>query len=152
MIIMNKEITFIKYNGIEGYIEVMKHDVEPLNDPNSKGIDLLYDGKDIKAVLDYITNLQQIEQEHKKINGELRKEINKLTAESTEWESKYYETQDNFHNANEEIERLNNIINELEKWLEENESFDDYCNETTFTSVLDKLQDLQGSEDNERKN
>jgi len=149
---MNKEITFIKYNGIEGYIEVMKHDVEPLNDPNSKGIDLLYDGKDIKAVLDYITNLQQIEQEHKKINGELRKEINKLTAESTEWESKYYETQDNFHNANEEIERLNNIINELEKWLEENESFDDYCNETTFTSVLDKLQDLQGSEDNERKN
>ena len=42
-----------------------------------------------------------------------------------------------------QIERLNNIINELEKWLEENESFDDYCNETTFTSVLDKLQELK---------
>ncbi len=43
-------------------------------------------------LLDYITNLQQ--------------EINKLTAESTKWESKYYEMLDNFHNANKEIERL----------------------------------------------
>jgi archaellum component FlaC len=38
-----------------------------------------------KALLNYITNLQQIEQDHQKLNGELR----------------------------EEIERLNNIINEL---------------------------------------
>ena len=42
--------------------------------------------------------------------------------------------------------------NELKKWLEENESFDDYCNETTFTSVLDKMQELeQGSDSNESK-
>ena len=40
--------------------------------------------------------------------------------------------------------------NELKKWLEENESFDDYCNETTFTSVLDKMQELeQGSDSDE---
>ena len=38
---------------------------------------------------------------------------------------------------------LQNNWNELKKWLEENESFDDYCNETTFTSVLDKMQELE---------
>ena len=54
-----KEIKFIEYNGIEGYIELMKHDVEPLNNPECKRIELYYDGKDIKAVLDYITNLQE---------------------------------------------------------------------------------------------
>ena len=54
-----KEIKFIEYNGIEGYIELMKHDVEPLNNPECKSIWLYYDGKDIKSVLDYITNLQQ---------------------------------------------------------------------------------------------
>ena len=47
------------------------------------------------------------------------KEINKLTAESTKWESKYYDMQDNYHNANEEIERLKKIINELEKDMRE---------------------------------
>lgn len=40
--------------------------------------DLLY-YENCKVLLDYITNLQQ--------------EINKLTAESTEWESKYYDLQ-----------------------------------------------------------
>lgn len=32
----------------------------------------------INKIRDYITNLQQIEQEHKKINGELREENSKL--------------------------------------------------------------------------
>lgn len=53
------KIKFTEYNGIEGYIELMKHDVEPLNDPECTRLDLCYNGKDIKAVLDYITNLQQ---------------------------------------------------------------------------------------------
>lgn len=53
------KITFNEYNGIEGYIELMKHDVESLNDPECIRLDLCYNGKDIKAVLDYITNLQQ---------------------------------------------------------------------------------------------
>ena len=43
----------------------------------------------------------------------------------------------------EENKQLKDNWNELKKWLEENESFDDYCNETTFTSVLDKMQELE---------
>lgn len=39
--------------------------------------------------------------------------------------------------------------NELKKWLEENESFDDYCNETTFTSVLEKMLELEQGSDNQ---
>ena len=55
-------------------------------------------------------------------------------------------------NYAEENKRLKDNWNELKKWLEENESFDDYCNETTFTSVLDKMQELeQGSDSNESK-
>ena len=52
----------------------------------------------------------------------------------------------------EENKQLKDNWNELKKWLEENESFDDYCNETIFTSVLDKMQELeQGSDSNESK-
>ena len=50
----------------------------------------------------------------------------------------------------EENKQLKDNWNELKKWLEENESFDDYCNETTFTSVLDKMQELEGSDSNEK--
>lgn len=67
--------------------------------------------EDINWVINYITNLQQ--------------EINKLTAESTEWESKYYEMQDNFHNTNEEIERQSKaqviLDNMLADYKQENE-------------------------------
>lgn len=61
-------------------------------------------------------------------------------------------------NQDKEIERLNNIINELEKWLNERiclNKFDkDYINGMTFVGVnlgmyqmfLDKLQELKGSD------
>ena len=56
-----------------------------------------------------IERLKEVEKEHQKLNGELR----------------------------EEIERLNNIINELEKWAE------DY----RFANIFkDKLQELKGSD------
>ena len=48
-----------------------------------------------------------------------------------------------------ENNQLKGNWNELKKWLEENESFDDYCNETTFTSVLDKMEELEGSDSND---
>ena len=49
---------------------------------------------------------------------------------------------------NEENKQLKDNWNELKKWLEENESFDDYCNETTFTGVLEKMLELEGSDSN----
>ena len=53
----------------------------------------------------------------------------------------------------EEIERLNNIINELEKWLEEKQILYG-INQQGFSwgvcgEALDKLQELKGSESNE---
>ena len=61
------------------------------------------------------------------------------------------------HRQLKEIERLNNIINELEKWLNEkiclNKNDKDYINGMTFVGVnlqmyqmfLDKLQELKGN-------
>ena len=55
---------------------------------------------------------------------------------------------DKFDDLQTREQKLQNNWNELKKWLEENESFDDYCNETTFTSVLDKMQELEGNNEN----
>ena len=59
-----------------------------------------------------------------------------------------------------EIERLNNIINELEKWLEEQHQFiieipaytkeiavEHKTMEICYENVLDKLQELKGSDE-----
>lgn len=91
----------------------------------------------------------QIE-EYRRVNKEqkerieiLNKELNKVMAEATDIENKYYELQDKY-------KRLNIIINELEKWLVEwremldcpdfyEEGIIDCINET-----LTKLQKLKG--------
>ena len=85
-----KEIKFIEYNGIEGYIELMKHDVEPLNNPEVKNIELYYSGKDIKAVLDYITNLEQENENKDNKILELQQELlnKKLNIKDIEYKEK----------------------------------------------------------------
>lgn len=73
---------------------------------------------------DYITNLQEIEKDHQKLNGELREE-NKI---------------------------LNNIIDELEKYLkEESEKLHNIVGDnfttigqSVYQEVLDKLKELKG--------
>ena len=125
-----KEIKFIEYNGIEGYIELMKHDVEPLNNPDCKKIELYYNGKDIKALLDYITNLQnQLEEKtylYNKLDTEskytitnLQEEVNKLTAESTEWENRTYHWQDKAEVLQEENNDLKDQVDYQNIWREE---------------------------------
>lgn len=53
-----------------------------------------------------------------------------------------------------EIERLNNIINELEKWLDDRQNssvfYEEYENADVYGIVLDKLQELKGSNNNEQ--
>ena len=57
--------------------------------------------------------------------------------------------------ANKEIERLNNAINELEKYLEEHSKIDYGCNATIIHEqmacafVLNKLKELKESDNNE---
>ena len=55
-----------------------------------------------------------------------------------------------------EIERLNNIINELEKYIEESYKYNSKCLSTIFEArafednkILDKLQELKGDGSNE---
>jgi len=81
--------------------------------------------EECKQILDYITNLQQIEQEHKKINGELRKEINKLTAESTEWEERTYCWQDRAENLEIIIDKAVEYIEDMPYLKETDEEFED---------------------------
>ena len=54
-----------------------------------------------------------------------------------------------YEELQQENKQLKDNWNELKKWLEENESFDDYCNETTFTSVLEKMLELEQGSDNQ---
>ena len=99
---------------------------------NDKRYDYLC--KQFNAV-DYAMKLEKytikLQQENKKLNGAIQ-------------------TYDILLKANtDENNQLKRNWNELKKWLEENESFDDYCNETTFTSVLEKMLELeQGSDSN----
>ena len=59
-----------------------------------------------------------------------------------------------FNNKDKEIERLNNIINELEKWLkyEINKSgFEqDYEKKSCYEDIFEELQELKGDESNGR--
>lgn len=49
---------------------------------------------DCKILLDYITNLQKIEQDHQKLNGELREENKKLQEENERLRKQNTEYQD----------------------------------------------------------
>lgn len=49
-------IKFIEYDGIKGYSRVMYNDVK---DADKYRIDVTYDGKDIKALLEYLFEQEQ---------------------------------------------------------------------------------------------
>lgn len=89
-------------------------------------------------------------------NKKKDKEIERLTAESTEWESKYYDLQERFDNLMEahkicdvDNERLNNIIDELESYLEQQYlEWKDCETDVKFMAhedkaILDKLKELK---------
>lgn len=63
-------------NEIKEIIEYLKDDSIFIYDEDGTRKEITLD--ESKLLLDYITNLQEIEKEHQKINGELRLEINNL--------------------------------------------------------------------------
>lgn len=91
-----------------------------------------------KQIEDYITNLQQIEQEHKKINGELREEnskleialqniqedYNKRTKEidvlKKKLDRRYYKNEcKRLEQENEELKQnINKVINDINRYLD----------------------------------
>lgn len=94
---------------------------------------------------------------------QLQEEVNKLTAESTDWESKCYKLQDTLkgedyvlhkdytelqNKLEKEIERLNNIIDELEKYMisEKERMLGDIGMHIRIEIdyILDKLNELKG--------
>ena len=63
------------------------------------------------------------------------------------WKDKYFEMQDNYHNANEEIERLNNIRKEIRKYIMENSydnniaPYDTVVEYYNLINYIDKLEE-----------
>ena len=75
------EVKFVKYNGIKGYSRVMYNDVK---DADKYKIEVAYDGKDIKALLEYLFELEDkidkaIEWVHKHISKYNCKGITRIT-------------------------------------------------------------------------
>lgn len=89
---------------------------------------------------DYITNLQQIEQEHKKINGELREENSKL-------EIALQNIQEDYDRRTKENERLNEKLEVRRKiCLEAVKREQDYksCCEKASEFIKEKISSIKG--------
>ena len=95
--------------------------------------------KEIERLNKRIEDLNIINEEHQMLNGKLREELEfekatnkELLSTGADLENKLYEEQD-------KNKRLNNIINELEKYFEQE----------GFWHSLDKIKELKGSDSNE---
>ena len=105
--------------------------------------------EEIERLNKRIEDLNTINEEHRVLNGKLREELEfekatnkELLSTGADLENKLYEEQD-------KNKRLNNIINELEKWLEEDlkQVYRDAGHRhNLILEVLDKLQELKGSD------
>ena len=121
-----------------------------LNDENNYD----YTDKDlisIRIVLEEIERLTKVEQEHQRINGELREENKRLNNIIEEYKNanEYHQNiiheletmkqPNQLHSENVKLRaennRLNNIINELEKWLFDNKN----CVPKHITDYFEKL-------------
>lgn len=83
------------------------------------------DNKEIKEILGYIDQFVYVNQSYNDIK------LSKI--DSTEWESKYYDMLDNFHNANEENIKLKSMNKSLSP---ENHY---------YKSILDKIKEILGN-------
>ena len=112
-------IEFVKYNGIKDYAKIMYNDVKKASEDVK--IEVCYDGKDIKALLEYLFMLEKQIENQAEIT---RKQSEKIIPEHLD-----------LHN------RINKAIEYIKSYLP-NYSFDHYD--------LEKLLDMLEGEDNER--
>ena len=68
------EIKFVEFNGIKEYARVMYNDVK---DADKHRIDVAYNGKDIKDLLEYLFEIETLLQQKENIIKEVRKWANK---------------------------------------------------------------------------
>lgn len=68
------KINFINYNGIEQYARVMYNDVK---DADKYNIEVAYNGKDIKTLLEYLFEQEQENEQLKEDKKEAVKYINR---------------------------------------------------------------------------
>ncbi|MBP3920813.1 MAG: hypothetical protein J6D28_04535 [Bacilli bacterium] len=76
--------------------------------------------------------------------------INNLTKENQELKKQLEEYKRlGFKHLNDKCNKLENQQKEFINWLIENESLDDYCNETTFTYIREKYEEIIGENKDE---
>lgn len=68
----------LEYVSNEIKAQIQDGNIKAKEIPSSLGKELRLNSYSAKILLNYITNLQEIEKEHQKINGELRQKINIL--------------------------------------------------------------------------
>ena len=100
-------------------------------------------GEELKTESEQLKEWLVVANKH---NEELQKERDMYKGSFEEMSKNYFESQN-------EIERLNNIINELEKYIEESYKYNSKCLSTIFEArafedniILYKLQELKGSD------
>ena len=94
-----------------------------------------------------LEDIKIINEEHRVLNGKLREELEfekatnkELLSTGADLENKLYEEQD-------KNKRLNNIINELERYINEEYIYDELGMKIfDATTLQDKLQELKGSD------
>lgn len=108
--------------------------------------------QDLKQKNDYLNDLEASAVEYKELQNQLQQKENmiKEVREELEYTIPIVEHNKTITKHLKEIERLNNIINELEKWLQEKQILYG-INQQGFSwgvcgEALDKLQELKGSD------
>ena len=97
--------------------------------------------KQTMILLDYITNLQKLQQAKDKLQNDYQEAVDKITNLQEENE-KFKEYARSYLKS--KIDRLNNIISELEKWL--NEEWHKPLATIYVSDVVKKLKELKEKE------
>lgn len=96
--------------------------------------------EDIETIQGYV---EMIENENEELKKQLEDTNEELELVRCDLHNRTSERDGYYRN----IEKLENQQKEFINWLIENESLDDYCNETTFTSIREKYEEIIGGKE-----